>query len=148
MQWLQFRINQYILTTNSFLFKIGKTDTKLCSLCQSNEETIVHLFWDCLHVQNLLSHFISICDGKGLHITLEEKSFILGTPNSIYLGIIFLIIKSYIYRKRCLQENLSIHELLIDLKTHITTLKYTATKQGKYNNFLNQWTDWLFLMYM
>lgn len=148
LQWLQFRINQYILTTNSFLFKIGKTDTKLCSLCQSNEETIVHLFWDCLHVQNLLSHFISICDGKGLHITLEEKSFILGTPNSIYLGIIFLIIKSYIYRKRCLQENLSIQELLIDLKTHITTLKYTATKQGKYNNFLNQWTDWLFLMYM
>lgn len=142
------RINQYILTTNSFLFKTGKTDTKLCSLCQSNEETISHLFWDCLLVQNLLSRFISICDRKGLHITLEEKSFILGTPISINLGVIFLIIKSYIYRKRCLQENLSINDHLIDLKTHINTLKYTATKQGKYNNFLNQWTDWLFLMNM
>lgn len=32
LQWLQFRINQYILTTNSFLFKIGKTDIKNCAL--------------------------------------------------------------------------------------------------------------------
>lgn len=41
-------------------------------------------------------------------------------------------------------RNLIIHELLIILKTHITIPKYTAIKQGIFNDFANQWTDWLF----
>jgi hypothetical protein len=36
--------------------------------------------------------------------------------------------------------------LLNDCKTHITTLKYTANQQCKYNEFINQWNPWLFLL--
>lgn len=51
LQWLQFRINQYILTTNSYLFKIGLVDTPYCHQCKTEIETIVHTLWDCENVQ-------------------------------------------------------------------------------------------------
>lgn len=35
---------------------------------------------------------------------------------------------------------------MIDIRTQVTTIKYIATQQGKYNNFLNQWNKWLFLL--
>ena len=30
LQWFQFRVNQYILTTNSFMFKIGRLNSNMC----------------------------------------------------------------------------------------------------------------------
>lgn len=76
LQWLQFRINNHILVTNSFLFKIGKVHSNICSFCQNNEETILHLLWECLDVRNLLSRFTSICETKEVHFTLDRESFI------------------------------------------------------------------------
>ena len=146
LQWLQFRINNYILTTNSFLSKIGKVDSKLCSLCKNSDETILHLLWDCPKAQDLIQSFLTLCNTKNVNITLHRKSFIFGISLSQEISIICLIIKSYIYRKRCRQQNLSIQELIIDIKTHITTLKYTATQQSKYNEFMKQWNNWLFLL--
>ena len=66
LQWLQYRITNHILTTNSFVFKIGIVDTKLCCFCKSSEETIVHLLWDCPKVQELISSFITIGNSKGI----------------------------------------------------------------------------------
>ena len=146
LQWLQFRINNHILTTNSFLFKIRKVYTKLCCLCKESEETIIHLLWECQKVQDLLESIVSLCHSKGITIRLEKKSFIFGLNDSKEINIIFLIIKSYVYRKRCRQESLSIQELLNDCKTHVNTLKYTANQQCKYNEFINQWNSWLFLL--
>lgn len=47
------------------LFKIGKTDTKLCCSCQRNEENVASVLglFTCL---NSLGHFISIYDSKGI----------------------------------------------------------------------------------
>ena len=44
LQWLQYRINQRILGTNKFLYKIKVKDNAFCSFCQEDEETIEHLF--------------------------------------------------------------------------------------------------------
>ena len=35
------------LSTNSFLQKIGRTDTEMCSFCQNEKESLFHLFWEC-----------------------------------------------------------------------------------------------------
>ena len=35
------------LSTNSFLQKIGRTDTEMCSFCQNEKESLFHLFWKC-----------------------------------------------------------------------------------------------------
>ena len=42
----EFKINNHILVTKSFLFKIKTTDKDICSLCDQDLETLRHL---CYH---------------------------------------------------------------------------------------------------
>ena len=43
----QFKLNNHILVTKSFLYKINKTDNDRCSLFDQDSETISHLFYHC-----------------------------------------------------------------------------------------------------
>ena len=47
IQYFPFRFLHRILGINSFLFRIGLTDSPRCSFCADCEETLSHLFWDC-----------------------------------------------------------------------------------------------------
>ena len=47
LQWFQYRINHHIVVTNKFLFKIGKSDSQMCTFCDISEESILHLLWEC-----------------------------------------------------------------------------------------------------
>ena len=133
------RINHHILTTNSFLFKIGKNDTNLCNLCKIEEETIYHLLWQCPIVQDLINNFFNFCNTRGIMVPRDPCTFIFGVdlhPNCKNLFSIFLVLKAYIY---------SFQGLLRDIKTHITTLKYIATKNGRLGYFNKEWGTWLFI---
>ena len=46
----QFKLNNKILASKSFLFRINKIDNNLCSYCGNNPETLMHLFVDCQKV--------------------------------------------------------------------------------------------------
>jgi hypothetical protein len=64
LQWLQYRINQRILGTNTFLYKIKVKDNAFCTFCQEDEETIEHLFWNCEIVQAFIDEiffFLGYC---------------------------------------------------------------------------------------
>ena len=43
----QFKFLHRRIATNSFLFKIRIPDTALCYLCKTDEETLIHLYWEC-----------------------------------------------------------------------------------------------------
>ena len=43
----QFKFLHRRITTNSFLFKIKVSESNLCCFCQSAQETLLHLFWEC-----------------------------------------------------------------------------------------------------
>ena len=47
----QFKINNRILVTNSFLHKINKVDNELCSYCRKETESISLLFVNCAKVK-------------------------------------------------------------------------------------------------
>ena len=47
LRWFQFRLIHRILGTNAFLFKIGKTDSSLCTFCSNASETLIHIFCHC-----------------------------------------------------------------------------------------------------
>lgn len=53
LRWFQYRILHRILATNSHLFKMKITNTELCSFCNTNVETLTHLFWECIYVEEL-----------------------------------------------------------------------------------------------
>ena len=43
----QFKFLHRILATNSFLKKIGITQSDLCTFCKTEVESLIHLFWSC-----------------------------------------------------------------------------------------------------
>ena len=47
LRWLHYRILHRIIATNSYLHKIGISDTNTCSFCNSSVETISHIFFQC-----------------------------------------------------------------------------------------------------
>ena len=55
LQWLQYRINNRILGINNISQKMGIVNDNRCSFCQHENETIVHLFWDCIHVYTFIA---------------------------------------------------------------------------------------------
>ena len=42
-----------ILYLNKKLHAFGLSNTKLCSFCKTEEETVSHLFYYCIHIQNI-----------------------------------------------------------------------------------------------
>ena len=48
--WFQYRILHRIITTNTFLYKIKYIESNICDLCNSEPETLEHLFFDCPNV--------------------------------------------------------------------------------------------------
>ena len=55
LQWLQYRINQRILTTNTFLKKIKISNNDMCTFCFREKETIEHVLYEFEKVQRFLS---------------------------------------------------------------------------------------------
>lgn len=41
------------LSLDSFLYKIKVVDTELCALCNIHTESLTHLFWECIYVDQL-----------------------------------------------------------------------------------------------
>ena len=53
----QFKINNKSLVTNSFLHKTNKIDNNICSYCQKETESIVHLLCTCDIVKEFWDSF-------------------------------------------------------------------------------------------
>ena len=52
----QYKILHNISYLSKMLFTLGKTKTPLCSFCHSYDETIKHIFLECLYVKQLWNH--------------------------------------------------------------------------------------------
>ena len=48
----QYKVLNRILPFNDFLFKIGKSESPLCTFCHKTEENMRHLFFQCSFVQH------------------------------------------------------------------------------------------------
>ena len=145
LQWFQVRILNRILCTNSFLYKIDKADTSLCTFCQRDDETIDHLFWECEEVQTFLSLLDEYCfDTLHYSLQLSKKEFILGfATDKSCKNTIILQIKYYIYSMRCLKRNLSVHGAISYIKKGLEICKHIAYRNNKVEKYTNYWNNWL-----
>ena len=102
LRWYQYRISHRILATNDYLFKIK--DSKLCTFCNIEPESLINLFVECEHVENIwhmLENWILVTCG---FLSNYNKSEILfGKIGKKYLACIItiLIVKYYIYKRKC-----------------------------------------------
>ena len=134
-----------ILATNTFLYKIKLIGDPKCTFCNKTDETIEHLLWECDHVKSFLNETISWLIQHGIHITLNEKSFIFGIdPNkkSDINKLVLIEIKYYIYYARCSKSNMNLTVPQHRLELLYQTYKYSSISTGKYENFQTNWQNY------
>ncbi len=103
LRWFQFRLTHRILGVNSFLAKIGKIDSNICTFCEDSEETIFHIFCECPIVLTFWGKIVQWIKQK-LNITLvidkEMQLFGILDYNTSALNLILLLCRFYIYKTK------------------------------------------------
>ena len=71
----QYKVLNSILYTNAKLFKIGYTAEDKCTLCKSESETLIHLFFKCVYSElfrrDFEFYYYSVSN-KLLHLSLQD----------------------------------------------------------------------------
>ena len=147
LQWTQVRINHYILTTNTFMYKIGMINYTVCTLCETEDETIYHLIWQCSKTQQFIGDFKIYCNSKNIAFEIADKTFIFGDLKSQdkVLNYLLIYMKYYIYKTRCLKHKLSVKAFLGELYFSYKTLELLAKEENEINNFNANWEKWTLL---
>ena len=105
----QFKLLHRRLATNNFFKKINLNDNDLCSFCQLEEETLIHLFWNCTVTSSFWDNFKQwLLNNETSLRSLElTPSLVIGLkPHPFlrkYFYFLFLVARLYIWtcRTRC-----------------------------------------------
>ena len=101
----QFKLFHRKIATNDYLYKIGISLTDICTFCEQNTESLIHLFWDCKYVQNvwqkiqhwLIQHQIKPQD---FPLTLSTCLGLVDSTEDILLQHALLIGRYHIYSSK------------------------------------------------
>ena len=105
----QYKILNRYLVTNTFLKKMGKIDSSLCTFCGMLDESLEHLFVTCHFTTLLWKELIAWCSRRQIKVeSLSAANIIFGDWQRkdcfLLLNHIILIAKQYIYY--CRSNNL------------------------------------------
>ena len=102
VRMFQYKVLHNTLYVNKMLFKFGKVISPRCSFCKLHEETIMHLFYDCLIVKRIWNQLKSILSSNLSFVICTPQSAIFGFWNlDMYKDVyLLLIFKMYIYNAR------------------------------------------------
>jgi len=129
---MQYTINRGTLKTNRIISKFKVEVSELCSFCNTEIETISHLFHSCNLVQEFLRNVYSILSQKLAKLySILTKIFLF---TNVYQRIdspqnfIHLYIKRFIWICRCTGRNLEEESFVRWFKLEIEVCKMAAHK--------------------
>ena len=101
------------LVTNKLRYNMKQIASPFCSFCHTEEETIIHLFWECPQVKNLWRQLFDWCS---IYVSAEieyncPRSLLFGYKH-IPLNNIMLMCKYYIFTQQLFQDRLLFKVLL------------------------------------
>ena len=146
LRWLQFRINNSIIGTNSFLFKINIKPDNKCSFCKVDVETIEHPFYSCPITQQFWLEFASFVNQNTNAFFESTMSIIIFGCRDKMLSFLLLIAKYFIYKCKYVDKNISFKAFRFVLKSYFDTEEYVAAINGNMNHFNVLWELWLPLL--
>ncbi|XP_070180397.1 uncharacterized protein [Littorina saxatilis] len=105
LRWFQLRLLHRILPCNKYLYLCKIKNSPLCTFCGYHEETIVHLFWECMIVKTFWIKLNTVLHKECLHcehLTFSKGLIIFGNDDNVntdnVLDLIILLGKYYIYK--------------------------------------------------
>lgn len=121
------------LSTNSFLQKIGLRDNDMCTFCQKEKESLLHLFWDCNNSRffwNNVFSWMQTCQFVSKEDILQAATCMGLRPDtsqfSLQINFCFLTSKYFIWLCRFKERNPMFEQYLRYLQ-HIYQLEKNDT---------------------
>ena len=137
----QYKLLHRIIPTNKFLFLINLKETKYCTFCKTEEETIEHLFYDCNKTYTFWQQFSNCVRLFFVDFELNKKNILLGSQEySLFLNLLVVIAKKYIYSCKLSEKVPNIKELEMKIKYYYSLEKYVAIKNNKSIAFDKYWS--------
>ena len=147
IQWLQFRILHRILATNSYLKKIKIKNCDLCTLCNSEPETIIHIFLQCPHVMPIWTSLsLHIFNTTSKRIGFNIENIIFGEEfnrRNIVVNFIILNAKQYFYTNFKKAKNPTLQGLVLYLKYKYNVERCIWIFKGKLQTFVKIWREYI-----
>ena len=146
LQWFQTRLLHRILPTQKYLALCKIADSNLCTFCDNLPESIRHLFWECIHVQDFWKLFIDYLKERTLHcdrLILNEELILFGVSKQIKtdkpLDFIILFAKFYIYKCKLEKIKPSLDIFIRQLHYRFAIEKCIAYRNARETEFLRNW---------
>ena len=130
----QFRLIHRILVTNKMLNDWKIIDNNACSFCNAQPETIFHMLWECTVVQTLWTSLFEWLEQiTESNIRFNAKEILLGIEDNTFImyNAVFILMKQFIYARRCQNLPLNIIALKNNIRYYIQIEKYIAVKNNK-----------------
>ena len=101
----QYKLLNNVLHLTKMVFRFGKIDSTLCSLCKMIDETLLHLFYNRTKTKRLWDQLKEFISNKTLSFpSLTPPTAILGhidlSDNYLLINHLILINRFYIYNLR------------------------------------------------
>ena len=138
----QFKINNCILVTNSFLFKIKKKDTNQCSYCNQEAESIIHLLFYCGKVVEFWKNYKTWLARKAnINLQVEIRNILFSSHSQALLSYLITVAKYYIYKSKFHMKMLSIKGFENFLKQKFINEMFIGKISKTYDKFLGKWSS-------
>ena len=116
MRIFQYKILNNILYFNNRLYKFGYVESPMCSLCNSETETMTHLFCHCSKTDQMWNSLTSWYKGCLTLPVLEPSTAILGffdfrDEKSKLINHILILFKFFLYANRNIKHAVNFHAL-------------------------------------
>ena len=116
MRIFQYKILNNILYLNNRLYKFGYVESPMCSLCNSETETMTNLFCHCSKTDQMWNSLTSWCKGCLTSSSARAKysnseSFYIRDEKSKLINHILMLFKFFLYANRNIKHAVNFHAL-------------------------------------
>jgi len=139
-----------ILPTRRYLNMCKIVNSPQCLFCLNNEETLIHLFWECNVVKKFWQDLENMLRNKCINsarFSFSLELVIFGTSSFIktdkVIEFIILFAKFYIYKCRFQDSTPNHLTYMINLKHRYLTEKLLAIRCNKYSIFQRSWFPYI-----
>ena len=140
--WFQYRLIHRILGTQRLLYKMGIVQSELCLMCQSDTETLKHLFCDCSISRQIWNDVrLWIASKTGFILNLSPQEILLGytmrDQHFLPVNTIIMVVKSHIFSNSRQQkpfDNVHLHRKIkkvFEEQRLLSTYNQTVEKFSK-----------------
>ena len=123
--------------------KIGVADSHLCTFCNIEAESLMHLFYNCYTIRKFWDDVSAwLYNSVRFNLNHNLKLIMFGTNTDRVLNLIILLAKFYIYNARSRNSRVTFIAFKNVFAYHFKTLCYISRISNSEEKFKKEWNFW------